>query len=363
MADQHKNHSEQENSELIELTAKLLRLQEPARIEFQQELEQQLVAKYSLLKQEKKHRSLAVAPQHRESRMMKVIKQFLAALGVLLSAGLVSVAANENLRNNLVDNFQPKGSLVVMVEPTDETVQLYIDTVPYGESPLEVKRLSVGIHTLKVVKEQYKDFFQEFTIEPRKLSTIHISIEATSIYSDKGQDISIQLVPLPTATPVITKDASSEFSEKGLTYSAERVFDGDVKTAWVEAEEGFGKGAWIQSSFPEMTIKQIAIYPGCNLYESSWKNNNRPKDITLIFSSGQQEKKSLSDERRLQIFTLDKPQLTSSLRVVLESVFQGEKFDDTCISEIVYDAAKIQQLQKQLTATPNHIVQTSTPSF
>ena len=62
--------------------------------------------------------------------------------------------------------------------------------------------------------------------------------------------------------------------------------------------------------------------------------NNRVKRATLIFSDGTRAAVQLFDQMRLQTVVLPKAVRASSLRLIIEEVYPGTKYDDTVISEI-----------------------------
>jgi len=132
---------------------------------------------------------------YRKERIMNTKSKILAGIAIASFLGLLTVSANEDLRNNIVDTFQPKGSLQITAEPGEEQVTIYIDGEKKGETPLEVKRLDIGKHTLKVFKEGYKEYFQEFEVEEKKVTTIHVNFAAKDLYTDTSNEIMVFLEP------------------------------------------------------------------------------------------------------------------------------------------------------------------------
>jgi len=140
---------------------------------------------------------------------MTTMQRIIIAIIVLATLGLLTVSANEDLRNGILDTFQPKGSLQIITEPADEQVSVYLDGIQKGETPLEVKRLDVGKHTLKVFKEGYKEYFQEFETEAKKVTNITIKVGKAELYTQQGQNIEFALEPIKIPSPVNTPSLSS----------------------------------------------------------------------------------------------------------------------------------------------------------
>jgi serine/threonine-protein kinase len=123
-------------------------------------------------------------------------------------------------------------------------------------------------------------------------------------------------------------------SQQGDEYSPGNTRDDRVDTAWVEGAKGAGIGEWIAFTFQPQTIQYIEIYPGYGKSSELFYANNRLKRATLIFSDGTRAAAQLFDEMRLQTVVLPKPVRCSSLRLIIEEVYPGTKYDDTVISEI-----------------------------
>ena len=73
--------------------------------------------------------------------------------------------------------------------------------------------------------------------------------------------------------------------------------------------------------------------------------NNRVKKVTLVFSSGEQLELGFADKRGLQTIPLvraPEPNIeTTYIQVVIDEVFPGTRYDDTCLAEIeVWGTAK-----------------------
>lgn len=112
--------------------------------------------------------------------------------------------------------------------------------------------------------------------------------------------------------------------------------DGNVTTAWNEGGSGSGTGEWIElKANSAQTVSGIRIMPGFCNNEPNYYRNCRPKDITITFSDGTYTTTTLSDSYYVyQDLQFDREVTTSSIRITVNSVYSGNKYQDCCISEI-----------------------------
>jgi hypothetical protein len=148
-------------------------------------------------------------------------------------------------------------------------------------------------------------------------------------------------------SPFSTPSASSVLpSDRWGTYHAWSAVDGLLSTPWTEGVDGPGVGEWIQLDFPgTIEVHSIGIAVGYDRDEddqlrdpSVFQANNRLKRATLVFSNGEQVELSFADERGVQQVSLARapgPSIqTTYVRVVIEEVYPGSTYDDTCLAEI-----------------------------
>ena len=118
-------------------------------------------------------------------------------------------------------------------------------------------------------------------------------------------------------------------------YGSTRVLDGDFSTVWSEGVSGYGNGEWIRLDFDNIyTVKKIKIVNGLVNKKNGYYNNNRPKSLTLQFSDGSSQKINLEDNNTgYQVVNINAVE-TSYVKFVINSVYYGTKYDDTCIADI-----------------------------
>ena len=82
-------------------------------------------------------------------------------------------------------------------------------------------------------------------------------------------------------------------------------------------------------------VSGLRICAGYQKNDYVYYNNSRPETISVEFSDGSVENYSLADVYdQEQVVTFSTPKETSYIRIIINSVYPGTKYEDTCISEI-----------------------------
>ena len=133
--------------------------------------------------------------------------------------------------------------------------------------------------------------------------------------------------------------ASSFLHENENEHAAGDAFDEDDSTAWIEGVEGQGVGEdWYMRWNQTCLVKGIKIKAGYQKDEDTYYKNSRPKMISLDFSRGmgRQQKYVLDDVDGEQIIRFEKPEKFSEISIIIESVYEGSEYDNTCITEVEF---------------------------
>lgn len=137
---------------------------------------------------------------------------------------------------------------------------------------------------------------------------------------------------------VETISATSVLSEKTNIHYAERVFDNDVSTAWVEGAQGNGIGESLTINFDKnYIIDGIEINSGYQKDAEHYLINSRPNRIKLTYSDGTSEFYILADLFDAQWVMLNNPVVTDKIVLTLDTVYPGTIYEDTAISEIGFN--------------------------
>lgn len=158
-------------------------------------------------------------------------------------------------------------------------------------------------------------------------------IKQNSNTSNKNQ---INITKNLNTINILNSECSSILHDStNKNYGSTKVLDGDFSTVWSEVVSGYGNGEWIILDFDNIyTVKKIKIVNGLVNKKNGYYNNNRPKSLTLQFSDGSSQKINLEDNNTgYQVVNINAVE-TSYVKFVIDSVYYGTKYDDTCIADI-----------------------------
>ncbi|MFO7917929.1 MAG: hypothetical protein R6V13_07610 [Anaerolineae bacterium] len=172
----------------------------------------------------------------------------------------------------------------------------------------------------------------------------HIALSGT-LYSDvaEGKErrieverFEIESIVAPEArylSPFATVEASSQLEGADPFYA----IDDSKETAW--GVPGPGVGEWIELTFPGVAeIHEIDFVIGLDKSAEAFAANNRIKEATLIFSSGEQMQLTFEDNRGSQAVSLIQETgstvKTNAVRMIIDHVYPGAEDGDTYLSEI-----------------------------
>lgn len=161
-----------------------------------------------------------------------------------------------------------------------------------------------------------------------------------------------------------TVTTSSELSSNGniIDYKAKNLTDFSYQTAWVEGKKGYGIGEFINFSFAPThpRVTSIIFANGYVKSKKAWKDNSRVHKLKMYINDNPFAVIELKDSYTKQIIELKEP-LGNSERNDFEklkekdnwnitfeilSVYKGDKYADTAISEIYFDGLDVHCLAK-----------------
>lgn len=156
------------------------------------------------------------------------------------------------------------------------------------------------------------------------------SLEPSIVSASDFYNQSLQEVPPQNAW------ASSEYiSSKGIDYSVNCLVDHNVETVWQEGVLGSGIGECIHFDFDgEVELYGIILSNGKMSSEEGYFNNNRLAEFKLI---GEEEVViRVEDVFEKQYIFFEHPIKGCSVDIVINKVFAGLKYDDTCVTDIEF---------------------------
>jgi hypothetical protein len=120
-----------------------------------------------------------------------------------------------------------------------------------------------------------------------------------------------------------------------------KVSDGRAGTCWAEGAPGNGVGEWLEISLPEgRGVGGLEIVNGFASDEDTWRANGRPAEVRVelyrdgVNVSGQTITLEDTADRQEFFFKAGTLDGITAVRLTVDGVYAGEKYDDTCISEI-----------------------------
>lgn len=129
--------------------------------------------------------------------------------------------------------------------------------------------------------------------------------------------------------------ATSELSERNMVHSAERICDGKLKNAWVEGVSGQGVGEEVTFVFDDSySFSGMKINAGYQKTKELYHKNSRPKKVKITFSDNSSITVKLKDHYGVQKIDFDNRIVADQVTVTIESVYKGNKYKDTVISEL-----------------------------
>lgn len=190
-------------------------------------------------------------------------------------------------------------------------------TSMYSELSEESKNISVSSDETEIQPET----------EPETVPTPEIIVEEDNI----GIPPSFPYISATSELPSIKNNDGTFY------YNASNVIDGDYSTCWAEgnSNEGINESIFM-SADRKQRVSEIIITNG--LYKGSelFYKNNRVKDCQIEFSDGTSQEVTLlgnySEQSNRIVF--DPPVDTEYIKITILSVYYGNKYNDTCITEI-----------------------------
>ncbi|OHD55666.1 MAG: hypothetical protein A2Y33_13610 [Spirochaetes bacterium GWF1_51_8] len=177
-----------------------------------------------------------------------------------------------------------------------------------------------------------------------------------------GQDAELLGEILPKKVIVKLVSSSTLKPEGANNYSVKNVLDQKFSTCWAEGVKGQGIGEWIEISFSDgVYLEKIAIANGYLKTPDLTIKNSAVKDYKLVLYFDEQvwtvkgelgiwgtSHIELDTDQEVRDYTtvidlaggisIDGHELPDQpvikLRIYIESVYPGTKYEDTCISDI-----------------------------
>ncbi|MEE5993411.1 MAG: protein kinase [Oscillospiraceae bacterium] len=149
-------------------------------------------------------------------------------------------------------------------------------------------------------------------------------------------------VEIPEEVVDVSPSFSSAYASSILsdttshTYQAYKAVDGDLTTCWAEGAGGAGIGESLTLyADRKQRLNSIVIYNGLCTDEELFYKNGRIKECRIEFSNQNYLDVTLTEDYWSQPCVINFDTIdTDYIRFTILSTYSGNKYDDTCISEI-----------------------------
>lgn len=139
------------------------------------------------------------------------------------------------------------------------------------------------------------------------------------------------------SSAIYSTTQSSFDNEEGYHHDAAKAVDGDIKSCWAEGVKGLGIGEYIQINFNGVyKVSGLNIWPGHQKSQDLFYKNARPVAIRIIGSDGSNEVYGLNDSMGMQRVNFRYPINVNNIKIVVDKVARGNKYEDTCIGEVSF---------------------------
>ena len=128
--------------------------------------------------------------------------------------------------------------------------------------------------------------------------------------------------------------ASSVIEQDGIDNSPNMLLDDDPTTSWQEGVDGNGEGESVGFEFNgEVNVHCITFKLGNWRSYENYTRNSRPKSVTVMIGD-KSFNVEFPDEMKEYTLKLSQDIRCNGISIVINSVYEGTRYDDTCISDI-----------------------------
>lgn len=161
-----------------------------------------------------------------------------------------------------------------------------------------------------------------------------VVIASSLLYQRGSAGDGPEAVGEPVEQRVATARASSSLPPAGsTTHGPGNLIDGDPASAWNEAGEGSGTGQWVALELVEPAqIARLLVWNG-HQKGALFNENARVRDVRIELG-GESFTATLLDTRGPQAVDLPEPVPADEIRLTIEAVYPGTRYDDAALSEV-----------------------------
>ena len=137
------------------------------------------------------------------------------------------------------------------------------------------------------------------------------------------------------AGAIVNAYHSSADQEGSYVHSGRLAVDGNTNTCWSEGVKGLGIGENIEIHFNgNYRVNGMNIWIGHQKSQQLYYQNARPTSVRILGSDGSNEVYNLNDTYGMQRVNFRYPITVNKVKVAVERVAPGSKYEDTSIAEV-----------------------------
>ena len=256
----------------------------------------------------------------------KKIKIIIITLIIVIAVGSGGYFLYQNVFKNdkpeYDTNKQVTKEQTTSLEITPEKMEIDVGENQFIETNLKDVTFKSDDHNIATVSDSGR-------VKGIKNGTTTITVTA-------GNQKETCQVTVKSSQAVITAiNASSTLMQENYDYSANNLIDQNNSTAWSDGIDGDGIGETLTFVFEqESSINEINILNGYCKSEDLYYKNSRIKKVTLIFDDGEEQIDIEDIYNQSQSFKLANQHQSKQMVLRIDEVYTGNKYSDTCVSEI-----------------------------
>ncbi len=165
---------------------------------------------------------------------------------------------------------------------------------------------------------------------PKVNSPYHDNAKNNSVKTDTN----VNAVSIPPGSVVGAYHSSAD-QEGSYVHSARLAVDGNTASCWSEGVKGLGIGENIEIHFNgNYKVSGMNIWIGHQKSQSLFYQNARPIALRVAGNDGSSVVYNLQDVFGMQRVEFTKPIVVNKVKLIVERVAPGNKYEDTCIAEV-----------------------------
>lgn len=165
---------------------------------------------------------------------------------------------------------------------------------------------------------------------PKTNSPYHDDAKNNSVKTDTG----VNAVSIPPGSVVGAYHSSAD-QEGSYVHSARLAVDGNTDSCWSEGVKGLGIGENIEIHFNgNYKVSGMNIWIGHQKSQALFYQNARPIALRVAGNDGSSVVYNLQDAFGMQRVEFTKPIVVNKVKLIVERVAPGNKYEDTCIAEV-----------------------------